>query len=340
MTTDPAQREPRVAVVTGGSAGVGRATVRELAARGWDVAVLARGRAGLEGAVRDVAERGGRGLALPADVADADALRAAADRTERELGEIGVWVNAAFAGTLAFSWDTPLEEYRRITEVTYLGQVHGTLTALELMRPRDRGVIVNVGSAMAFRSIPLQAAYCGAKHAVKGFSESVATELRHEKSAVRLSQVQLPGLNTTQFNWNASRMPRHPRPVPPVFQPEVAARAIARMAERPRRNIWVGVSTAYTILGERLAPGLVSRYLARTGVAGQQTDRDLPRWGANLIEARDEEEDRGAHGPFDDEATHRDPVFWLSGHRGTLAAGVAALSALGAAGALLRRAAR
>jgi NAD(P)-dependent dehydrogenase (short-subunit alcohol dehydrogenase family) len=339
MAAGSAQRERRVAVVTGGSAGVGRASVRELAARGWDVAVLARGRAGLEGAVRDVAERGRRGLAVPADVADADAVRAAAERTERELGEIGVWVNAAFAGSLAFSWDTPMEEYRRITDVTYLGQVHGTLTALELMRPRDRGVIVNVGSAMAFRSIPLQAAYCGAKHAVKGFSESVATELRHEKSGVRLSQVQLPGLNTTQFNWNASRMPRHPMPVPPVFQPEVAARAIARMAERPRRNLWVGVSTAYTILGERLAPGLVSRYLAHAGVAGQQTDADPPRWGSNLFEARDEEQDRGAHGPFDASATHRDPVLWISGHRGPLAAGTAAV-ALGAAGALLRRAAR
>jgi NAD(P)-dependent dehydrogenase (short-subunit alcohol dehydrogenase family) len=338
-TSDTSQRNP-VAVVTGGSAGVGRATVRELARRGFDVAVLARGRAGSDGAVRDVRAEGRRGLAVPTDVSDPHAVRRAADRTEDELGEIGVWVNAAFVGSLAFSWDTPLDDFRRITEVTYHGQVHGTLVALERMRPRDRGVIVNVGSAMAFRSIPLQAAYCGAKHAVKGFTESVVTELRHEKSAVRLCQVQLPGLNTTQFNWNASRMPRHPMPVPPVFQPEVAARGIARMAEHPRRNMWVGVSTAYTVLGERLAPGLVGRYLARTGVDGQQTEKDLPRWGPNLFHPRDDTEDRGARGPFDDSATDRDPVLWLSGHRRTLVLGAAVAGAAGVVGTLLRRTAR
>lgn len=336
MTSHAARRD-RVALVTGGSAGVGRATVRELASRGFDVAVLARGRAGLEGAVRDVQKRGRRALAVPADVADLDAVRRAAERTEEELGEIGVWVNAAFAGSLAFSWDTPPEEFRRITEVTYYGQVHGTLTALELMRPRDRGVIVNVGSAMAFRSIPLQAAYCGAKHAVKGFTESVRTELLHKGSSVALCQVQLPGLNTPQFNWNASRMPRHPMPVPPVFQPEVAARGIARTAEHPRRNLWVGLSTAYTVLGERLVPGLVGRYLARTGVSGQQTDAELPRWGPNLFRPRDDEKDRGAHGPFDDSATDRDPLLWITGHRVQLAAGAAAAGTLAALGALLRR---
>jgi len=336
MTSHSAQHN-KVAVVTGGTGGVGRATVRELASRGYDVAVLARGRAGLEGAVRDVTERGRRGLILRADVTDPEAVRRAAERTEEELGEIGLWVNAAFVGSLAFSWDTPPEEFRRITEVTYYGQVHGTLTALELMRPRDRGVIVNVGSAMAFRSIPLQAAYCGAKHAVKGFTEAVEVELRHEKSAVRLCQVQLPGVNTTQFNWNASQMPGHPMPVAPIFQPEVAARGVARLAEHPRRNLWVGVSTAYTILGERLAPSVVGRYLARTGVSGQQTDADLPRWGSNLFEPRDEDVDRGAHGPFDDSATDRDPLLWLSGKRRPLAAGAAALGTLAAVGALLRR---
>ncbi|HET6634879.1 MAG TPA: SDR family oxidoreductase [Streptomyces sp.] len=325
-----------VAVVTGGSAGVGRATVRELAAAGYDVAVLARGRAGLDGAVRDVEERGRRGLALPTDVADHEAVRAAAERVESELGEIGLWVNVAFVGSLAFSWDTPIEQWRRITDVTYLGQVHGTLVALERMRPRDRGVIVNVGSAMAFRSIPLQAPYCGAKHAVKGFTESVVTELRHEGSKVQLCQVQLPGLNTTQFNWNASQMPKHPMPVPPVFQPELPAKAIVHLARHPRRNIWVGISTAYTILGERLGPKLVGLYLSRTGVKGQQTDKDLPRWGSNMFEPRDQDTDRGAHGGFDDMAHARDPLLALSKRRGPLlAAGAAALGVTAAA--LLRR---
>ncbi|MCF6525646.1 SDR family oxidoreductase [Streptomyces sp. JJ36] len=319
------RRTGEVAVVTGGSAGVGRATVRELARQGYDVAVVARGRAGLDGAVRDAEELGARALALPADVTDHEALRAAAARTEEELGEIGLWVNNAFAGTLAFAWDTPMDEFRRVTEVTYYGQVHGTLTALERMRPRNRGVIVNVGSAMAFRAIPLQAAYCGAKHAVKGFTESVVAELRHEKSAVKLCQVQLPGLNTTQFNWNASRMPEHPMPVPPVFRPELAARGIAHLARHPRRNMWVGVSTAYTILGERVAPWLLDRYLARTGVQGQQTDADLPRWGSNLFRPRDEDRDRGADGPFGGQAHTADPLLWLALRRGELLAGAAAV---------------
>jgi NAD(P)-dependent dehydrogenase (short-subunit alcohol dehydrogenase family) len=326
----------KVAVVTGGSAGVGRATVRELARQGYDVAVLARGRAGLEGAARDVRDLGRRALAVPTDVADHDAVRAAAEQVESELGEIGLWVNVAFVGTLAFSWDTPLEEWRRVTDVTYMGQVHGTLVALERMRPRDRGVIVNVGSAMAFRSIPLQAPYCGAKHAVKGFTESVVTELRHEGSNVQLCQVQLPGLNTTQFNWNASQMPGHPMPVPPVFQPELPAKAIAFLARHPRRNIWVGISTAYTILGERLGPKLVGLYLSRTGVKGQQTEKDLPRWGSNLFEPRDQDTDRGAHGGFDDSAHARDPLLEASMRRAPLlAAGAAVVGA--ATAALLRR---
>jgi NAD(P)-dependent dehydrogenase (short-subunit alcohol dehydrogenase family) len=326
----------KVAVVTGGSAGVGRATMRELARVGYDVAVLARGRAGVDGAVRDVEKLGRRGLAVPADVADHDAVRAAAEQVESELGEIGLWVNAAFVGSLAFSWDTPPSQWRRVTDVTYLGQVHGTLAALERMRPRDRGVVVNVGSAMAFRSIPLQAPYCGAKHAVKGFTESVVTELRHEDSKVRLCQVQLPGLNTTQFNWNASQMPDHPMPVPPVYQPELAARAIAHLARHPRRNIWVGISTAYTILGERLGPKLVGAFLSRTGVRSQQTGSDLPRWGSNMFEPRDETADRGAHGEFGDMAHAHDPVLELSMRRTPLlAAGAAALGV--AAAAVLRR---
>ncbi|MBV9819314.1 MAG: SDR family oxidoreductase [Solirubrobacterales bacterium] len=327
----------RIAVVTGGTAGVGRATVRTFADRGYDVAILARGEAGLDAAAADVRERGRRGLAIECDVADHDAVESAAERVERELGEVDVWVNVAFVGALAFFWDTTPEEYRRMTDVTYMGQVNGTRAALAHMRARDRGVIVNVGSAMAFRSIPLQSAYCGAKHAVKGFTESVMTELKHEKSSVRICMVQLPGLNTPQFDWNLNKMPEHPMPVAPVFQPELPARAIVFLAEHPRRNMWVGISTAYTIIGERLAPWLADLYLARTGVSGQQIDADLPRYGSNVFEARDGEADRGAHGPFDDKAHGSDPVLWLSMRRRAIASGVAA-AGIAAAGLLAGRA--
>src|SRR5579875_1524223 len=326
----------KIAVVTGGSAGVGRATVRELAERGYDVAILARGEAGLEGAADDVRKAGRRALPLAVDVADDEAVRQAAARVESDLGAIGVWVNVAFAGSLAFAWDTSMAEFRRMTEVTYYGQVHGTLAALERMRPRDRGVIINVGSAMAYRSIPLQAPYCGAKHAVKGFTESVMCELAHERSRVKLCMVQVPGLNTTQFRWNLNKMGKHPMPVPPIFQPELPARAIAFLAEHPRRNMWVGISTAYTVLGERLAPKLLDLYLGRTGVKSQQTGKDLPRLGSNVFEPRDDREDQGAHGGFDDQAHARDPQLWISMHRRAIAAGLGAAMLAGAA-AIRRR---
>lgn len=331
----------RIVVVAGGTAGVGRATVRRFAQQGYDVAVLARGLAGLDGAAQDVeragGRAGGRALTIPVDVADESAVRAAARRVEAELGPIDVWVNVAFVGSLAFSWDTDMDVFRRITEVTYYGQVYGTMAALEAMRPRDAGVIINVGSAMAYRSIPLQSAYCGAKHAVKGFTESVLTELRNTRSRVRLCMVQLPGLNTPQFNWNASAMPQHPMPVPPVFQPELPARAIVFLAEHPRRNMWVGLSTLYTILGERVAPALVDLYLARTGVAGQQIDRDLPRWGPNTFEPRDDDVDRGARGPFDEMAHGRDPQLWMSMHRRALLGGGVGAVAATLGGLLARR---
>jgi NAD(P)-dependent dehydrogenase (short-subunit alcohol dehydrogenase family) len=321
----------KIAVVTGGTAGLGRATVREFAERGYDVAILARGQAGLDGAARDVEKAGGRAVPIPTDVADYEAVHRAAAQVEDTLGEIDVWVNVAFVGALAFSWDTNRTEFCRITEVSYYGQVYGTLIALEWMRPRNRGVIVNVGSAMAYRSIPLQAAYCGAKHAVKGFTESVMTELANERSKVKLCMVQLPGLNTTQFNWNASKMPNHPMPVPPIFQPELAARAIAFLAEHPRRNMWVGVATAYTILGERLAPKLLDLYLGRTGVKSQQTNQALPRWGSNLFEPRDDHVDRGARGPFNSRAHGSDPISWISMHRRALLAVTAAVMTAGSA---------
>lgn len=327
----------KVAVVTGGSAGVGRATVQELARHGYDVAVLARGRSGLAGAVRDAEERGARALGIPTDVADHDAVMRAADRVESELGEIDVWVNVAFVGALAFFWDTTPEEYRRMTDVTYMGQVNGTWAALSKMRPRDRGVVVNVCSAMSYRSIPLQSAYCGAKHAVKGFSESVMTELLHEKSSVSVCMIQLPGLNTPQFNWNLNKMAKHPMPVPPIFQPELPAKGIVFLAEHPRRNMWVGISTAYTILGERIAPRFVDRYLARTGVKSQQTDQELPWLGENVHEARDEDSDQGAHGPFDELAHASDPVLWMSFHRRQLLSALAGAGALASAAAAMWR---
>jgi NAD(P)-dependent dehydrogenase (short-subunit alcohol dehydrogenase family) len=324
----------KIVAVTGGTAGVGRATVREFARRGYDVAVLARGRAGLDGALSDIRAAGATGLAIATDVADHEEVESATERIERELGEIDVWVNVAFVGSLAFFWDTTPGEYRTMTEITYMGQVNGTRAALDRMRPRDRGVIINVCSAMSYRSIPLQSAYCGAKHAVKGFTESVSTELMHEKSKVKICMIQLPGLNTPQFNWNLNKMRRHPMPVAPIFQPELAAKGIAFLAEHPRRNMWIGISTAYTILGERLAPKLGDFYLARTGVSGQQIDKDLPRLGSNLHAPRDEEADQGAHGPFDDKAHAKDPVTWLSMHR---RAALAVLGAAGSAGLLFSR---
>lgn len=324
-----------MAVVTGGTAGIGRATVREFARRGYDVAVLARGRAGLDGAADDVRQAGRRCLALSVDVADESAVDAAAARIEAELGEIAVWVNVAFAGSLAYFWDTSPEEYRRMTDVTYFGQVNGTRAALRAMRPRDRGAIVNVSSAMAYRSIPLQSAYCAAKHAVKGMTESLITELRATGSKVTIGLVTLPGVNTTQFNWNLNKMPEHPMPVPPIVQPEVCARAIRFAAEHPRRNMWVGASTAYTVLGNRLAPRLADWYLARTAVKSQQTERAAPRWGSNVDQPRDANVDRGARGAFSAKAAVHDPVSFVARNRlATLAAAGAA--ALGGA-ALARR---
>jgi NAD(P)-dependent dehydrogenase (short-subunit alcohol dehydrogenase family) len=327
--------ERKVVVVTGGSAGVGRAIVREFATHGYDVAVLARGEAGLDGAVKDVENAGGRGLGIPTDVADLGQVEEAAARVERELGPIDVWVNDAFAGALKFFWDTDDATFRRITEVTYLGQVNGTRVALSYMRPRNRGVIVQVGSALAFRGIPLQSAYCGAKHAVKGFTESVITELRHENSRVKVAMVQLPGVNTVQFDWNDSEFGKHPMPVPPIFQPELPARAVRFIAEHPRRNMWVGASTAYTILGNRVAPWFVDWYLGRTGVKGQMTDEPGPRLGSNVETPKDDVRDMGAHGMFDDKAHARDPWSWASMHRAALGAG--AVVAATAARRLARR---
>jgi NAD(P)-dependent dehydrogenase (short-subunit alcohol dehydrogenase family) len=328
--------ERKVVVVTGGSAGVGRSIVQEFAQHGYDVAVLARGQAGIDGAVKEVENAGGRGLGIETDVAELEQVRNAADRVERELGPIDVWVNVAFVGALRYFWDTDDRTFRRITDVTYFGQVNGTRAALERMRPRDRGVIVQVGSALAFRGIPLQSAYCGAKHAIKGFTESVITELLAEKSNVRVCQVHLPGVNTTQFDWNDNEFDQHPQPVAPIFQPELPARAVRFVAEHPRRTMWVGISTAYTILGNRVAPWFLDWYLGRTGVKGQLGDKDGPRYGSNVFEPRDDDADRGAHGMFDDKAHERDPWSWVSMHRTAFGAG-AVVTAAAAAARLARR---
>ncbi|QYN32465.1 SDR family oxidoreductase [Pseudonocardia sp. DSM 110487] len=322
--------EHPVVVVTGGTAGIGRAVVREFAVRGYDVAVLARGADGLEAAVADVEEAGRRGLPVPTDVADADAVDAAARRVESELGPISVWVNNAFTGSITFFEDLSPDEYRRITEVTYLGFVNGTRAALRHMAPRGRGVIIQVGSALAFRGIPLQAAYCGAKHAIVGFTEAVRTELRCRRSPVRLCEVHLPGVNTPQFDEVLHRGIAHqPRPLAPVYQPEIAARAIAEVARRPRRSTWVGASTVATILANRIAPALMDRYLARTAVAGQQEPaHDPPSPGTNTWQPP--AGDLGAHGEFDDEAHAHSPQAWLIRHRG-VALGALALAGAGVA---------
>jgi NAD(P)-dependent dehydrogenase (short-subunit alcohol dehydrogenase family) len=327
------RQSARVAVVTGASGGVGRATARLLARRGTALGLLARGAAGLHAAAEEARAAGARVLPVDADVADHHQVASAADRITAELGPIDLWVNNAFSSVFApFTQITP-EEFRRATEVSYLGYVHGTRVALERMLPRDRGTIVQVGSALGYRSIPLQAAYCGAKHAIIGFTESLRCELLHDKSGVRVTMVQLPALNTPQFEWLLSRLPRGAQPVPPIYQPEVAARAILAAADRPdRREYWVGASTVASILGNRLFPGLLDRYLARTGYRSQQTaepaDPDRP---ANLWQPVDEGEDHGAHGGFDDRAHGHSPQAWLSRHRWLVAAAGLTAAAAGVA---------
>jgi NAD(P)-dependent dehydrogenase (short-subunit alcohol dehydrogenase family) len=315
-------------VITGASAGVGRATAIAFARRGDRVALLARGEVGLAAAARDVEAVGGRALVVPCDVADAAAVEAAAERVEAELGPIDVWVNCAMTAVLAFVHETEAADFRRVSEVIYLGCVHGTLAALRRMRPRDRGVIVQVGSALAYRAIPLQASYCAAKFAMRGFTDALRTELRHDGSGVRVTMVQLPGLNTPQFTWVRTTLRRQPRPVAPVYQPELAADAIVHAATHPRRERWVGGSTVATIVGTKLVPGLADRYLARTNVDAQQTEQPLdPSRPDYLYSSLDE--DRGAHGPFDDEAKARSLQWSLAKRRRLLGAGAA--TAVGAA---------
>jgi NAD(P)-dependent dehydrogenase (short-subunit alcohol dehydrogenase family) len=320
-----------VVVVTGASAGVGRATVRRFAAEGASIGLIARGKERLEAAAHEVESAGGRALVLPLDVADEPAVEVAADRVEEELGPIDVWVNNAMVAVFGPVARLTPDEYRRVTEVTYLGSVWGTMAALRHMLPRDRGTIVQVGSALAYRGIPLQSAYCGAKHALEGFIDSLRTELLHEGSNVRVTAVQLPALNTPQFSWGRTKMPRQPQPVPPIFQPEVAADAIVWASRNHRRELYVGWPTVEAIVGNKIAPSLADLYLARTGYDAQQIDEPVPPDRPdNLFDPMPG--DFTAHGRFDDRAKARSVQLWVTKHRRWLAAG--ALAAL--AGAVFR----
>lgn len=327
--------EGKVVVVTGASAGVGRAIVRRFAKEGASLGLIARGIDGLEGARREVEAEGGRALVLPLDVADAAAVDAAAERVERELGPIDVWVNDAMVSVFAPIIDTTPEEFRRVTEVTYLGYVHGTLAALKRMRARDRGSIVQIGSALAYRSIPLQAAYCAAKHAVNGFTESLRTELLHDKSNVHVTEIQLPAVNTPQFSWSRAKLPREPQPVPPIFQPEMVADAVVFAASHRRREIWLAWPAIKAIVGEKVAPGFADHYLAKNGFSSQETDKPIdPDRRDDLYEPLPG--DHGAHGSFDRRAKSGSVAWWLSKHKSQLLAASLAAGALFAAPLALR----
>ncbi|MGE3856154.1 MAG: SDR family oxidoreductase [Dehalococcoidia bacterium] len=330
-----ASKQPEVVVITGASAGVGRATAREFARHGAHIGLIARGVDGLEATRREVEAAGGRALAISADVADAAAIEAAAQAVEDTFGPIDVWVNNAMTSVFSPVVETTAEEYRRVTEVNYLGTVHGSLSALRRMRPRDHGAIVQVGSALAYRGIPLQSAYCASKHAIQGFNDSLRCELLHDGSNVRLSMVQMPALNTPQFSWVRSRLPHRAQPVPPIYQPEVAARAIYWAAHEQRRELFVGWSTVVAILGDKIAPGLVDRYLAATGFRSQQTDepRD-PAQPDNLWAPVPG--DHGAHGAFDERARAFSLQLWLVMHVGAIAAGSAGVTAASVAAGLAR----
>jgi short-subunit dehydrogenase len=321
---------PGIAVVTGASAGVGRATAAEFARNGWDVALIARNQDRLERAAEEIRQMGVRALPVSADVADFAALEQAADRIERELGPIDVWVNNAMATIFAPVHRITPEEFKRATEVTYLGQVHGTMIALQRMRPRDRGTIVNIGSALAYRAIPLQSAYCGAKFAVRGFTDSLRSELLHDRVNVHLTMVHLPAVNTPQFDWALNKMGERPQPVPPIFQPEVPARAVYFAATHRRREIWLGFPTVKAILANRIAPGLIDRYLAKSGYTGQLTHQPVPQpEPVNLFRSVDGP--YGAHGRFDAKARETSWAFFASRHRETLAMSLVAVIGIGLA---------
>jgi NAD(P)-dependent dehydrogenase (short-subunit alcohol dehydrogenase family) len=315
-----------VVVVTGAGAGRGRAIVQAFARRGANIGLVSRGRERLEDAKHEVERLGGRALILPTDVADAEAMEAAAANVEAELGPIDVWVNNAMTTVFSPVKEMTADDYKRVTDVTYLGFVYGTQSALKRMQPRDRGTIVQVGSALAYRSIPLQSAYCAAKHAMVGFTDSLRSELMHDGSHVRVTVVHMPALNTPQFSWCKSRMPRKAQPVPPIFQPEVGAEAVYWAAHHDRRELLVGWPTIQAVWGQKLIPGLLDRYLARMAWDGQMYDgaRD-PNVPVDLHDPVPGHQ--GAHGEFDDRAAHSSLALWAETHRGWLAAGLGGATA-------------
>jgi NADP-dependent 3-hydroxy acid dehydrogenase YdfG len=323
-----ARSNPEVVVVTGASAGVGRAIAHAFAKRGAHIGLLARGQRGLAGAQEEVASLGGQALGLPTDVADHAQVEAAAEAVEREFGPIDVWVNDAMATVFAPFLQVAQEEFKRATEVTYLGAVYGTMSALKRMVPRDRGTVVQVGSALAYRAIPLQSVYCGAKFAMRGFTDSVRTELMHDGSNVWITMVQLPAVNTPQFNWSRTKLPNHPQPVPPIYQPEVAAEAVYWAAHHHRREIDVGFSAVKAIVGNKLAPRFADWYLARTGYKSQQI-QDMPVNSRpdNLYEPVPDE--AATHGMFDSRARARSHQLWATTHRPLLVGVLAGATAVG-----------
>ncbi|MGH3414847.1 MAG: SDR family oxidoreductase [Actinocrinis sp.] len=328
-------RPGQVVVVTGASAGVGRAAAVAFAERGARVALVARGESGLEGALAEIDRLGGQAEAFEADMADPERAEQVAHDVELSLGPIDVWVNDAFTSVFASFLDIEPAEFKRVTEVDYLGYVYGTRAALKRMTRRDRGTIVQVGSALAYRGIPLQSAYCGAKHAIQGFNESLRCELLHDKSNVHVTMVQLPAVNTPQFDWVLSRLDEPAQPVPPIYQPEIAARAIVYAAGHPsRREYWIGGSTVGTLLANAIVPGALDRYLAKTGFAAQQVERPEPHEPDNLWEPVDDAHghDHTAHGSFDACATDRSVQLWASQHHRVLAAAGALAAAATLAG--------
>lgn len=319
-----------VVVITGASAGLGRAIAQAFAQEGARIGLLARGRAGLEGAKRDVEGLGGEAIALPTDVSDANAVEAAAAAVEERFGAIDVWVNNAMCSVFSPVKQMEPEEYKRVTEVTYLGVVYGSLAALKRMLPRDRGVIVQVGSALAYRGIPLQSAYCASKHAIQGFCDSLRCELLHDKSKVRVVMVQMPAMNTPQFDWVKSRLQRKAQPVPPIFQPEVAADAVVYAAHSNRREIYVGGPTVEAIVGNKIAPAFADWYLSKTCVDAQQTNQpENAQRPNNLFEPVDDDRDHGAHGRFDSLSRDFSLQVWANKNRSWL--GLGALALLGGA---------